>query len=411
MPDNNYSNVKYEFGGNSEEILRCDIVIKSPGISYDFPLVKKIQEKNIPIVNELEVSYQFIAEKLKCVPKIIAISGTNGKTTTTTLVGLICKSYFDKVFVGGNIGVPLIEFYDRIDKDSIIVLEVSSYQLEDIIKFRPYISCLLNITPDHLEHHKTMENYINAKSRIFINQTEQDFAVLNYDDKTVYNLQIKHLPVKKVYFSKNTQLVEGTYLEKKSKKLVFVSDKFEKKEFLPKINIPGEHNIENILAAITCGCLIGVSEENITKTVSEFKGVEHRLEFVREINGVEYINDSKSTNVNSTFVALKSFDKPIHLIIGGRDKGSPYTPLIPLINSKVKSVLIIGEATDIIFCQLKEVKSQVYKCSNLDEAIKRAYSLAKENEVVLLSPACSSFDQFRNFEHRGKVFKELVYKL
>ncbi len=405
------SKIQYEFGGHSEKILDCDIIIKSPGISNNNELVQKIKQKQIPIFNELEISYRLIVEKLNCIPKIVAITGTNGKTTTTTLIGKICGSYFKEVFVAGNIGVPMIEYYDKITNDSIIILEVSSYQLEDISEFKPYISCILNITEDHLEHHGNMQNYVASKSKIFMNQTKTDFLVLNYDNKIIYRMNIRNIIPKKIYFSTQTRLVEGCFWFNKSKKIIFVDEKFNETVLVPKINIPGLHNIENILASVICAFILKVPKEIIEKSISEFNGVEHRLEFVRKVDSVDYINDSKGTNVDSTIVALKSFDNPIHLILGGRDKGAPYTPLIPLINSKVKSILLIGESTDVIYSQLKYSRAEIYKCETLENAIKKVKSIAKRGEIVLFSPACSSFDQFNNFEHRGKVFKDLVNRL
>lgn len=403
--------INYELGGHSDKILDYDVVIKSPGIPNSAEIIQKIKSANIPIFNELEISYQFIVDKLKKIPKIIAVTGTNGKTTTTTLIGKICSSHFEHVFVGGNIGIPIIEYYDKITPESILVVEVSSYQLEDIIDFKPHISCLLNITPDHLDHHGSMENYISSKLKIFLNQTAEDYAVLNYDDKTVYRTNLKSFLSKKVYFSKETRLVEGCYWLEKSKKIIFVNSNFDEITLSLQINLPGSHNVENVLASVTSALLLGIPKEKIEKTVSEFNGVEHRLEFVRLLDGVTYINDSKATNVESTIVALKSFSQPIHLILGGRDKGFPYTPLIPLINSKVKTIFLIGEAEEKIFSQLKGVNAKIYRCHTLEQAVMKSKSVAKKGEIVLLSPACSSFDQFKNFEHRGEIFKQLVNKL
>lgn len=403
-------NIEVEFGKNSDKILDSDIVIRSPGIPLHNPLIKKILSKRIPVFTELEVSYQIIKSKLQKIPKIIAITGTNGKTTTTTLTGDIIKSFYSNVIVAGNIGVPLAKYIDEVKEESIIVLEVSSYQLEDIVEFKPDIACILNISNDHLEHHLTIENYILAKLKIFLNQKESDFAILNYDDQYTKSLNISYLRSKILYFSLNQELKEGCFYNKKDKRAIFRYKNITK-EILVESNLPGEHNLENILVSIMCGILSGVPKENIEKVIKEFKGVEHRLEFVKEIKGVIFINDSKSTNVDSTLVALKSFDKPIHLILGGRHKGASYSPLIPLIKQKVRSILLIGEAQQIIYSELKDVGVDIYKCETLDKAVKKAKEIAKSQEIVLFSPACSSFDQFNNFEHRGKVFKELVENL
>lgn len=401
--------VKYECGGHTDKILQSDIVIRSPGIPLHKPLIKEILNKKIPLLTELELAYEILHNKLKKEPLIIAITGTNGKTTTTTLIGKICSSY-RKTVVCGNIGEPLIKFVDEITNDTFLVIEVSSYQLEDIIYFKPHIGCILNITEDHLEHHITMENYIKAKFNLFKNLTQDDYAVINYDDENIKKHSHLITTGRTVYFSKYKKLQHGCWYEKINSCAVF---NFE--NILETINIKtqllGEHNIENIIAAVSCCLLAGVPKDIIEKEIQNFKGVEHRLEFVRSLNGVVYINDSKSTNVNSTMVALKSIQNPIHLILGGRDKGAPYTPLIPLIREKVKTILLIGEASKIIYEQLKNCGVPIYNCEILENAVKKAKELAVSGDVVLLSPACSSFDQFTNFEHRGKTFKSIVQNL
>jgi len=403
--------VEFECGGHSDKILKSDIVVRSPGIPYHNELIKKILNENIPIYTELEISFQIIKSKLKMIPKIIAITGTNGKTTTTALVGKILSSFYSDVVVAGNIGTPLIEFADKIKNDTIIVLEVSSYQLEDIREFKPHIGCILNITEDHLEHHLNMENYILAKSKIFLNQTKEDFIIFKYDDENIKKINKRSIESSVVYFSSKTKLKEGIWWEKDNNRIFFKYKKFPELELIVFPKIPGEHNIENILVSSLCGLLLNVPEKNIEKVVSEFQGIEHRLEFVRELDGVVYINDSKSTNVDSTLTALKSFSSPIHLILGGRDKGAPYSPLIPFIKQKVKTILLIGEATEVIYKQLQDIGVKIYKCETLENAVLQAKKIAKKGEIVLLSPACASFDQFKNFEHRGRVFKEIVNKL
>ena len=401
--------VEYECGSHSEKILNSDIVVRSAGIPRHHILVKKVLSKKIPVFTELEIAFQIIKSKINKIPKIVAITGTNGKTTTTTLVGEILSSYYSNVVVAGNIGVPLINFVDKINEDTIVVLEVSSYQLEDIVEFKPHISCILNITEDHLEHHISMENYILAKTKIFINQTRDDFLILKYDDENINKIDFKKINPQIVFFS-TKDLNEGCWWQKDTNKIIFKFKGFFE-EFVVDPKIPGEHNIENILASICCGVLLNVPKKNIERTISEFKGVQHRLEFVREIDGVVFINDSKSTNVNSTYVALKSFNSPIHLILGGRDKGAPYTSLFSLIKEKVKTVLLIGEATEIIYSQLKYLDVIIYKCETLENAVLKARDVAKKGDIILLSPACASFDQFKNFEHRGKVFKDIVNSL
>jgi UDP-N-acetylmuramoylalanine--D-glutamate ligase len=402
--------VDYECGGHSGKILDCDLVIRSPGIPRDHFLIKQIIENKIPVFTEIEFAYQILKQKTSKDPNIIAITGTNGKTTTVSLLGNICKNY-KKTVVCGNIGEPFIKFIDIIDEETIIVLEVSSYQLEDIVEFKPHIGCILNITEDHLEHHKTMQNYINAKFNLFKNQDKHNFAVLNYDDENIRNSINKIKNSNIFFFSTKTYLDNGGWLDKENMQVV-INTEFDKSSIKIETSLPGEHNLENITAAVCCSRIFKIPINIIEKTIKNFKGVEHRLEFVRKINDVVFINDSKSTNVDSTLVALKSFSQPIHLILGGRDKGAPYTPLIPLIEQKVKSILLIGEATEIIYNQLKDIKTCViYKCETLENAVKKAYEIAQPGDIVLLSPACSSFDQFKNFEHRGQVFKQLVNSL
>lgn len=402
--------VEYECGKHTDKILDSNIIIRSPGIPRHHSLIQKILSKKIPVFTELEISFQIIKSKLNKIPKIVAITGTNGKTTTTTLVGKILSSYYNDVVVAGNIGIPLINFVNKVNEDTIIVLEVSSYQLEDIVEFKPYISCILNITEDHLEHHLSMERYVSAKEKIFINQTKEDFAILKYGDENINKIDFNKINPPIIFFS-TEKLNEGCWWERKNNKAVFKIKNYFEEEVIINPKIPGEHNIENILASICCSILLKVPRKNIEKVIAEFPGVEHRLEFVKELDGVVFINDSKSTNVDSTLVALKSFNSPIHLILGGRDKGAPYTPLFDLIKEKVKTILLIGEATEIIYSQIKNLGIPIYKCETLENAVIKARSVAVKGDIVLLSPACASFDQFKNFEHRGKIFKEIVNNL
>lgn len=412
ISDSNFSSEYYEklkkegefeveFGGHTQKLFESDIIVKSPGISWDIPILKIAKKKGVKILSEIG----FILERINPY-KIIAITGTNGKTTTTTLVGEIIKKSYRNTFICGNIGKPLTEIADRVNSKSILVLEVSSYQLEDTPDFHPQISSILNITPDHLEHHKTFANYVQAKAQIFKNQTLQDYCILNYDNETTRAFS-KKCPANVVFFSRKTKIKNGVYYQNE----VFCST-IEDKSFKMKVDIkiPGLHNIENILAAIAISTIAGVDTDIIKSVIENFKGVEHRLEFVREINGVKYINDSKSTNVDSTKVALESFDKNIWLILGGRDKGSPYTPLIDPIKKKVKGILLIGEAASKIAEELKDT-TKLYHCGDLKNAVGFAAKNAIKGDVVLLSPACASFDQFKNFEHRGKFFKQLVNSL
>ncbi len=391
-----------EFGGHSEKILLSDLLVPSPGIHLDIPVIEKAKEKKIPLYSELEIAWRLIKPKLT-----VAITGTNGKSTTTALVGEIFRSAGEKTVVAGNIGYPLSQAVPEIDAKTIVVLEVSSYQLELVDRFHPQIAVILNITPDHLERHESMKNYSQTKARIYENQTKKDYAVFNADDKYCRELA-RDCPSQVIFFSRQKKLDDGVFFDGKNISIQLSNQPTS--QLSPTLKIPGPHNIENVLSATAISIAAGLSPEIIVKGLNSFKGLEHRLEFVREINRVKFINDSKGTNPDSVLVALKSFSSPIILIMGGRDKGSPYTPLVPLIKEKVRAILLIGEAEENIARELAGT-TKIISCGTLDKAVNKAYALASPGEIVLLSPACASFDQFRNFEERGKVFKNLVGQL
>ena len=389
--------VKLEFEKHSSKVLDSDIIIKSPGLPNDLDILKQARKQEIPIFSELDFALNFAKPK-----KIIAVTGTNGKTTTTTLIYEIIKKGYKNTFVAGNIGFPISEVVTKLNSKSILVLELSSYQLEDSPYFKPNISISMNITPDHLKHHHTMANYIKAKANIFINQNKQDYAIYNYNDKYLKKNITKTKATKFEFNSNKTKnciyYKDGAIYLKKNNKTIKLN---------PKINIPGKHNIDNILASVAASYIAGTKTSVIERIISGFKGVEHRIEFVKEINGVKYYNDSKGTNVDSTKVALESFDKNIQLILGGQDKGSPYKPIFNLIKKKVKNIFLIGEASNIIKKQLKG-SAPMIECQTLSNAIKKIYSAAQKGDIVLFSPACASFDQFKDFEHRGREFKKFV---
>jgi len=392
--------VNTEFGKHSDKILDSDVIVKSPGIHSDIPILKKAIKKKIIVISELAFSLENSKYK-----KIIAITGTNGKTTTTDLTSKIIKSVYKESIVVGNIGMPLSDKALKTGKGTYITMELSSYQLEDTPDFRPNISVLLNITPDHLEHHKTMNAYIKAKQNVFINQRRGDFAILNYDDKLCKRISSK-VKANLIYFSKKA-LNKGIFYN--NDKIVIKVDK-KHFEIEPKINIVGSHNIENILAATAAAYVAGVNPKDIEKVISRYRGVEHRIEFVKTVNGTDYYNDSKSTNIDSTRVALESFDKNVLIIMGGRDKGFPYLPLRNLVKDKVKAIFLIGEASNKIRKDLNGT-TNFYDCGNIENAVKQIYKISTPCDTVLLSPACASFDQFKNFEERGNIFKQLVRKL
>jgi UDP-N-acetylmuramoylalanine--D-glutamate ligase len=392
--------VNTQFGEHSAKILDSDVIVKSPGIHSDIPILKKAVKKKIIVISELAFALENSKYK-----KVIAITGTNGKTTTTDLTAKIIKSVYQESIVAGNIGMPLSDKALKTSKSTYIAMELSSYQLEDTPDFRSNISVLLNITPDHLEHHKTMNAYIKAKQNVFINQQRGDFVILNYDDKVCRRMSSK-VRSNLIYFSKKA-LNKGIFYNR-GKIVIKVGKKHF--EIEPKINMLGRHNIENILAATGAAYVAGVNPKDIEKVISKYKGVEHRIEFVKTVNGADYYNDSKSTNIDSTRVALESFDKNILIIMGGRDKGFSYLPLRNLVKDKVKAIFLIGEASNKIRKDLSGT-TNFYDCGNIENAVKQIYKISIPCDTVLLSPACASFDQFKNFEERGNIFKQFVRKL
>ncbi len=390
--------IETEFGGNTDRLLESSLIVKSPGVPNHLPVLEQARKKRIPVIGEIEFANGYNPSR-----HIIAITGTNGKTTTTTLVGEIISASGVKTFVGGNIGHPLAGALATVTSATRVVLEMSSYQLEDAPGFHPRIAAILNVTPDHMEHHGSMKNYTDAKARVFANQTKQDHCVLNYDDEACRALA-KKCQAQVVFFSRVKKLEQGIWLDNDRLIMKYKSYAYS----IPvDFKIPGNHNLENIMAAVAICIIAGVKPAVVTKAVRNFKGVEHRIEFVREVDGVRYVNDSKGTNVDSTRVALESYDAPVWLILGGRDKGSPYAPLKALIKKNVAGILLIGEAVPIIKEQLSGT-ARMYECGDMQGAVTFAHCHAKPGSVVLLSPACASFDQYNNYEERGRDFKKLV---
>ncbi|MBD3169163.1 MAG: UDP-N-acetylmuramoyl-L-alanine--D-glutamate ligase [candidate division Zixibacteria bacterium] len=391
--------VKCELGGHTQKVLDADFIAISPGVPMDIDILEQARRRGIPIFSEIEVASWF------CAGSIIAITGSNGKTTTTTLLGEILKSCGLKCFVGGNIGIPFASFVSETTPDSYIVLEVSSFQLEGIEQFHPLIAMILNFTPDHLDRYTTMEDYRAAKARIYENMGEGDRLILNIDDPE----STKFMPDPSVgvrWFSNRSNddahaYVDSEYLVLKSDKGTFPIIR------VRDIGIPGPHNLANSAAASLAALIIGVDVNDISTTLKEFKGVEHRLERVAVFRGVTFINDSKGTNVDSVSMALKSIDSKIVLIAGGKDKGGDFRRLLPQLSAKVVAVVLIGEASDKIALQFSDTVP-VYKADSMRKAVEMSSSLARNGETVLLSPGCASFDMFDNFEHRGNVFKEAV---
>ena len=394
--------ITVETGGHGDRTFRGqDLIVVSPGVPFDAPQLEQARALGEPVIGEVELAAQFLPGP------IVAITGANGKTTTTTLAGEIIAAGKFPTLVGGNIGTPAITFADQARPDAWTVLEVSSFQLETIVSFRPRIAVILNITPDHLDRHKTFANYVNAKARIFENQQPGDFTVLNADDPTTAGLADRtHAQL--FWFSRKKEVEKGSLV--RSGHILFRDGKGER-EIMPLSEIPlkGAHNLENVLAGISIGALVGCQPGQIREAVRNFKAVEHRLEFVAKVAGVDYYNDSKATNVDSTIKALESFPANIHLILGGKDKGSDYSVLNELLRERVKRVYTIGAAAAKIESQI--AGTEILPSQTLENAIRSARESATTGDIVLLAPACASFDQFENYEHRGRVFKEIVHSL
>ena len=394
--------VTLELGGHVEKTyLAQDLIIPSPGVPADDPLLVKARSKGITIWSEIELAYRFMEGEL------IGITGSNGKTTTTTLVHHILKESGKKTILAGNVGTPLIACVDEMGTDTVSVVELSSFQLELTDKFRPNVGVFLNLTPDHLDRHKTLEAYTAAKARIFVKQTELDAAVLNADDPPTAALAPKKPQV--FWFSRKNPVSQGAYVRGDD---VIIVNKG-KEELVMKaseIPLPGAHNLENVLAAAVAARLADVDAASIGNAVRSFTAVEHRLEFVTEIGGVRYYNDSKATNVDATLKALDAFPGRIVIILGGKDKGSDYTVLQKPLRDKAILALLIGAAADKIDSQIAGSVA-IERAGTLEHAVEIASQAAKTGDVVLLAPACASFDQFQSYEHRGRVFKELVRKL
>lgn len=399
-------NIKYETGQHSEDALKADLIVLSPGIPSDVPIINRARQAGVKVVGEIELASWF------CPGPIVAITGTNGKTTTTTLTGRIFTDARKPCVVAGNIGEAFSKAVREMTPNHTAILEVSSFQLDTVETFKPKVGVLLNITPDHLDRYDhSMEKYIASKCRLFENQRDGDILIYNMDDaivKTQVELRV-HQSVRLLPFSTQRSVTEGAFvkdhvltvrLNGKETSVISVSD----------ISIKGMHNLMNAMAATLSSCVMDVPSASVRATLRNFKGVEHRLEFVRELDGVSYVNDSKATNVDSVWYALQSFQQPIVLLLGGRDKGNDYAPLVPLVKAHVRAIVAIGESAEKVekaFSSLVPLRP----ATSMHEAVQHARALAQRGDVVLLSPACASFDWFDNYEHRGRVFKAEVAQL
>jgi len=394
--------VRLELGGHQQKTyLAQDLIIPSPGVPADDPLLQAARARGITIWSEVELAYRCMEGRL------IGITGSNGKTTTATLVEHILRHAGYQTILAGNVGTPMISCVEKMTADTITVAELSSFQLELIDTLRPDIGVFLNLTPDHLDRHHTLEAYAAAKARIFENQTELDAAILNADDLA----WTPKTPLKgRIFkFSRKQQVLSGAFV--RGAEIVFAHHGKEeavmKKEEIP---LAGAHNLENVLAAVAATRLAGAGAQAIAGGVRSFAGVEHRLEFVAEIGGVRYYNDSKATNVDATLKALEAFPGRILVILGGKDKGSDYTALQKPLREKAILALLIGAAADKIEKQIAGTVA-IERAGSIERAMETAAHAAQPGDVVLLAPACASFDQFQNYEHRGRVFKELVRQM
>jgi UDP-N-acetylmuramoylalanine--D-glutamate ligase len=394
--------VALEFGGHtSARFLEQDLIVVSPGVPAKLPLLELARAHGIPVWSEVELAWRFLRGRL------VAITGSNGKTTTTALLGHILETAGIPALVGGNIGTPLLSLVESSSDQTVTVAELSSFQLETIEAFRPEVGMLLNLTPDHLDRHASMEEYAHAKARMFENQIERDAAVLNADDPQVAQLVPARPQV--FWFSRQKRVASGAFLH--DGQIVFRRDGAEtvlmRRDEIP---LRGEHNLENVLAASVAAVLAGAEPAAVEGGVRTFAGVEHRLEFVAEIGGVGYYNDSKATNVDATLKAIEAFSEPLFVILGGKDKGGDFTLLREPLRQRARMALLVGAAAEKMAAQLAGALP-LERAGTLENAVRLAFERARPGEIVLLAPACASFDQFQNFEHRGRIFKQLVEQL
>lgn len=398
-------NFKAYFGDfPMDRLNEFDLMILSPGIAFDHPFVEKVKEKGIPVWGEIELAYRHSKGK------VIGITGTNGKTTTTSLVGQIMSTYFKEVFIVGNIGTPYTDIALETTDESVTVIELSSFQLETIHEFRPHVSAILNITPDHLNRHHTMENYINLKKNIAKNQDIKDICILNYEDENTRNLAAQ-LNTRVIYFSGERKIEQGLYLDgddilySKDSNILKICN-------INELQVLGRHNYENIMAASAIAIEMGIPMELIHKAITSFKAVEHRIEYVDTIDGVKYYNDSKGTNPDASIKAVMAMKSPTILIGGGYDKGSSFDEWVLSFNGRIKTLVLLGETAEKIAATARKYGfTNIIMVQDLKEAVLVSAKEAKEGDAVLLSPACASWGMFDNYEQRGRKFKEYVREL
>ncbi|MES2202536.1 MAG: UDP-N-acetylmuramoyl-L-alanine--D-glutamate ligase [candidate division FCPU426 bacterium] len=395
--------VKVFWGGHPAELLdQADFVVLSPGVPGDLPILSAARKAGIVVLSEIELAFNLAPRRW------VAVTGTNGKTTTTSLIAAMFERAAFPYLCGGNIGRALADEVDRLDPRGTVVAEVSSFQLEEIHSFKPAVALITNLTPDHLDRYKTMQAYVAAKARIFENQDNKDFLILNAEDGPLLELA-EGARSRKLFFSRLRPVKQGAWIEK-GQIMIRVEDLALPLMPLEDLKLRGPHNQENALAASLAAAAAGLPFEAIARTLREFSPVEHRLEECGSLDGIGFINDSKATNVDSVEKALQSFKEPVHLILGGRDKAGDFTRLASLVRERVAEILLIGEAADVIERQLHGLVP-TRRVSNMQEAVNKGFEAAKKGEWVLLSPGCASFDMFDNYEHRGRVFKAAVAEL
>lgn len=399
------SGIEIRLGKQTEELLSgVDLIIVSPAVPIKIPVLRTAAEKNIPIISEVELAYDLAKSP------ICAVTGTNGKTTTVTLLGLLLKEKFPKAQVGGNIGFPLSEVALEVGAGGYLAAEISSYQMEATKNFKPHISAVLNVTPDHLKRHGSMEVYQAMKEKIFAQQTADDFLILNYDDELTREM-INRAACKVLYFSRKVMLDEGAFIENNSL-VIKCNGATHNLCTIDELGIKGGHNVENALAASLMAFIAGVEADKISRVLKSFQGVEHRIEFVRELDGVKYYNDSKATNTDSAIKALETFAGHIVLIAGGDDKGTDLTDFLKLVNERVDYLILVGDAAERFKACALDKNFPADKILEAGYSMQRAVDLAKAisraPQVVLLSPACASFDMYSDFEERGRDFKRIV---
>lgn len=398
------NSIEFEEGSHTEEkILNADLVVKSPGIPKKTDLILQLNSKDIPVVSEIEFASRYTEAK------IIAITGSNGKTTTTSLVFHILMQAGLNVGLGGNIGKSFAQLVVDNDHDY-YVLEISSFQLDDVMTFKPYIAILLNITPDHLDQYDyKLELYARSKFKITENQSHEDYFVYNFDDGTTVEL-LKEINTnaKKIPYSMNTEMQDGTYADDS---IVHINFPDELKLSISQFSLRGRHNVANTMAAATAANILKIRKETIKRSLSDFTAVEHRLESVLKIGGIEFINDSKATNVNATYYALESMNSPTIWIVGGMDKGNDYSELIPLVKKKVRAIVCLGIDNSKIISAFEGLVENMVETKSMQDAVRAAYMLGRKGDAVLLSPACASFDLFKNYEDRGNQFKKEIKNL